>query len=358
MEKDNSNVFIFTTRTFDNESKTALFQNSEKIDINADTLLNKNLFLFNKLNLSIQKKRALLKDIYKDKKLLKEFLEKTDVNKDVKEHILIKLKNNNEIPDFLYNDFIEKYSKSESELPFLLAKIYEEKSIFSNRLHISKVKNCNIFGYRTLDLETQLEVLNTCDNFIYSLVSDISEYLKEKNVKDFFENRNVFLILHEKDIKFPSKTDYALTDNEKEEYLIENNPGLKEIPLKNLNVIIFQESLGKIFTILNSGNKFKDINQQILETSIEIITGKKYSAILKQIISVYEKARIKFAFTNSVNKQVFEVEISKLEKKLSKSYSNYDKVISINKDLKSTKCLNKFDALYKKLISVIDLKLN
>ena len=352
MKKEN--IFIFTTRIFDNKSKKALFQDCEKIKISDNVFLKKNLYLFNKLHLNIPTKQMLLESIYKDKTLLAQFLENTNENQDIKERILIKLKKNKEVSDILYKDFIEKYSCSKEILPFSLSDIYNNNILLSSRLYINKVKNENIFGYRTLEVDKAgVDVLNTREDFIYSFVADVADYLKEKNATSFFENKNVYLILHEKDIHFPEITDHALTETEIKRYLFENNPRLSDIPVKNLNVIVFQETIGKIINIVKSG-KSENIIQQLLDTSIEII----YGATIKKMIFVYEKARIAFAFTGKISSHLFDSKIAELENKLSTIYSKRNKVISINQKINKADTLDKFDDLCKELILEIDLLLN
>ena len=453
MKKDN--VFIFTTRIFDNEGKNALFQNCEKVKINDDIFLQKNLYSFNKLNLHTQKKRALLEDIYKDKEILKEFLFNlhnkkerallVDIykqkkkfsefkNPETKTRILIKLYKNKEITDELYKDFIEIYSNSKESLPFSLSEIYKDNSMSPNRLYISKVKDKNIFGYRTLDLGTKTEILNTRQNFIYSLVSDISDYFKVEDIKSFFENKNVFLILHEKDINFPPKTDYALTNKEIVEYLIKNNPKLintentlssqlseieklisgkknnslidKEVIeniksilndtkdtssdnltvlLKNTKVVIFQETIGGIMNILTNTANSTDIEKILLHTINEIW----YSGDLIKVFLAYERARIKFSFSEQKVIEKFrrdvsdyivkllekynlkiDKEIKELNKKLDEELSKkireeilkkIKEKIKVRKEVNSWSeytSIDKYDILIKIIVKKIDLKLN
>jgi len=129
------------------------------------------------------------------------------------------------------------------------------------RNNILKLKNKNIFGYRTLDIGKNIEVISTIENFIFSLLKDISKYLKI-SVNDLFFKNQLYLFLHDKDLDY-KKDDYYLYSDEIEKYFLNNNPKLiEELGKENIKnntakftVIIFMHEKGEVYKILkNVGN--------------------------------------------------------------------------------------------------------
>ncbi len=258
---ENQDIFIFTTRNL-GQNENELFYDAEKLSLENES----NLLNFHRFNLKDSfPKSEIKKLIYNDSNKILSFVNKLDVN-EIKEEQIIPIRKwcqsgtneatKEDIKDELF-ELIDLYPYFDFSEIFHHSRYLDENL----RNNILKLKNKNIFGYRTLDIGKNIEVISTIENFIFSLLKDISKYLKI-SVNDLFFKNQLYLFLHDKDLDY-KQDDYYLYSDEIEKYFLNNNPKLiEELGKENIKnntgkftVIIFMHENGEVYKILkNVGN--------------------------------------------------------------------------------------------------------
>lgn len=273
---ENQDIFIFTTRNL-GQNENELFYDAEKINLENDS----NLLGFHRFNLKSTFPKSEIKNlIYIDNKRILSYINELKSNgiNDIQIKPILKWFENGakedtkeEIKDELEYliDFYPYFSFTE---------IFHHKGYLDINLRnrILKIKNKNIFGYRTLDVGKEFEVVGTIKNFIFSLITDISKHM-EISVKDLFFKNNLYLFLHDKDIDY-KKNDYYLQADEIEKYFLNNNPKLIEVLGKEnilskpekFSVAIFMHETGQVYNTLKDVSNIERIEIHLKKLAFQL----------------------------------------------------------------------------------------
>ena len=159
-------------------------------------------------------------------------------------------------PNFLIQNADKYKNIKDTELKRHFKNITIEDNDKRNSLW--KIKDTNIYAYPCLKKD---EIDKYRNNFIFSILNTIAFIDFDNDMNKMFSENKFYLILHEKDIGFREANNYFLSEKERQDFIFENNPDLKEYNIK-LDAFVFQHTKGAIIKLILKGREDGKINEE------------------------------------------------------------------------------------------------